>query len=121
MKNKSLGVRILEGLEEAAAIERGEASPARTKTVHLTARDAVAAPAPTYDSDHVAGVRGKLGLSQPVFAQALNVSPETVRAWEQGKRTPDGAALRLLQVAEKHPQAILSMVESRAPVRKRQR
>jgi DNA-binding transcriptional regulator YiaG len=27
-----------------------------------------------------------MALSQPVFAAALNVSPETVRAWEQGKR-----------------------------------
>jgi DNA-binding transcriptional regulator YiaG len=34
-----------------------------------------------------------------VFAQVLNVNPETVKAWEQGKRQPDGAASRLLELA----------------------
>jgi DNA-binding transcriptional regulator YiaG len=33
-----------------------------------------------------------------------------VKAWEQGKRTPDGIALALLQVADEHPQALLSRV-----------
>jgi putative transcriptional regulator len=42
-------------------------------------------------------------VSQPVFAAILNVTPSTVRAWEQGHRTPDGAACRLLQVAEADP------------------
>ena len=45
-------------------------------------------------------------LSQPVFADLLNVSPETVKSWEQGKNYPAGAAVRLLQVAEKHPEIV---------------
>jgi putative transcriptional regulator len=44
---------------------------------------------------------------------ALNVSAETVRAWEQGKREPDGAALRLLQIAEQHPEWIMETVSIR--------
>jgi hypothetical protein len=44
---------------------------------------------------------------------ALNVSPETVRAWEQGKKQPGGPAERLLQIAEKHPRLIYSVVQSR--------
>jgi transcriptional regulator with XRE-family HTH domain len=55
-------------------------------------------------------LRARLRLSQSVFARALNVSPETIRAWEQGKRRPDGAALRLLQVAKRHPEAIVEQV-----------
>jgi putative transcriptional regulator len=53
-------------------------------------------------------------LSQPVFAAALNVSPETIRAWEQGKREPEGATLRLLEVAEQHPDVFLKKVRARA-------
>jgi DNA-binding transcriptional regulator YiaG len=33
-------------------------------------------------------------LSQPVFDAALHVSPETIRAWEQGKRESDGPTMR---------------------------
>lgn len=113
MKKKSMGASIIEGLEEAVAIERGEATGARTVRRPLTARVAEAAPAPAYGAARVARLRERLGLSQPVFAQALNVSPETVRAWEQRKREPDGAALRLLQVAEAHPEWILSVVRER--------
>src|SRR5690606_31588384 len=49
----------------------------------LTARVAEAPPAPTYTSARIARIRDSLHLSQAVFAMALNVSPETVRAWEQ--------------------------------------
>ena len=54
-----------------------------------------------------------MALSQPVFASALNVSPETVRSWEQGKRRPDGPTLRLLEVAEQHPEVLLQRVRPR--------
>jgi transcriptional regulator with XRE-family HTH domain len=42
-------------------------------------------------------------VSQAIFAQMMGVSASTVRAWEQGKREPEGAARRLLQIAELHP------------------
>ena len=109
-KRKTLGAEILDGLKEAIAFERGELRGVRTKRVSLTARDATAEPAPAYSRDGIAKLRERLGLSQPVFARALNVSPETVRAWEQGKRTPEGAALRLLQLADEHPQWLLRNV-----------
>jgi putative transcriptional regulator len=86
---------------------------ARTGRATLTARVAEAPPAPTYTSARIARIRDGLRLSQAVFAMALNVSPETVRAWEQGKREPDGAALRLLQIAEQHPEWIMETVSIR--------
>jgi putative transcriptional regulator len=84
-----------------------------TARATLTARVAEASPAPTYTSARIARIRNGLRLSQPVFAMALNVSAETVRAWEQGKREPDGAALRLLQIAEQHPEWIMETVSIR--------
>jgi len=41
-------------------------------------------------------------VSQPIFAQYLNVSPSTVKKWETGDKQPGGAALRLLRVVDKH-------------------
>jgi putative transcriptional regulator len=69
---------------------------------------------PTRCVDAGAALRARLRLSQPIFARALNVSPDTVRAWEQGKRRPDGAALRLLQVTERYPNVIVEHVRRRS-------
>ena len=52
-------------------------------------------------------VRRRLNVSQREFAELLNVSVGTVRSWEQGLRTPDGAAQRLLDIAERQPDALL--------------
>ena len=78
----------------------------------LTRRVATVDGAPVLGKRKILGIRDRLGLSQPLFAAALNVSPETVKAWEQGKRTPDGAALRLLQLAEQQPDLILQRVRT---------
>lgn len=90
-------------------------------TRSLTARQATVAPAPLWQSRQIADLRQGLNLSQPVFAQALNVSPETVRAWEQGKRSPEGAALRLLEVAHRYPEALMSAVHSNVGQQKESR
>ena len=102
-KHSDLGKEIIQGLEEAIAYERGELPDVPTERVEITARRANASSPPEFDAARVFNVRSSLNLSQPVFAAVLNVSPETVRAWEQGKRVPDGAAARLLEVAEEEP------------------
>jgi DNA-binding transcriptional regulator YiaG len=60
------------------------------------------------DAVRIRQIRKRLDLSQQAFADMLNVSVATVRSWEQGVRTPDGASVRLLDVAERHPEALLS-------------
>ncbi len=112
-KQPTVGKLLVQSAREAAAIAAGEAGPARRVRYRISARAADAAPPPRYDAARVKAVRERLDLSQSVFARALNVSPETVRAWEQGKRTPDGASLRLLEVAEGTPRAILRYVKPR--------
>ncbi|MFN8594327.1 MAG: type II toxin-antitoxin system HicB family antitoxin [Thermomicrobiales bacterium] len=58
---------------------------------------------PRYTPDQIRQIRRTLDISQHVFAVALNVSRGAVRSWEQGTRQPDGAAMRLLHIAETHP------------------
>jgi len=72
-----------------------------------TARRSVVEPPPVYDGVRIRTLRQRLRVSQPLFAAALNVSAATVKSWEQGRRTPDGASLRLLELAEKHPQIVV--------------
>lgn len=53
-------------------------------------------------------VRRRLGFSQAEFAGRIGVSLETIRNWEQGKRSPTGAAQALLKVLDKAPEAALA-------------
>ena len=98
---RSYGALLIEALEEAVAIEQGRAKPVRV--TRLTARKAAAAPAPVFAGHEIVALRTAIGFSQALFADALNVSVETIRSWEQDRRPPSGAALRLLELVAKHP------------------
>src|SRR5471032_751043 len=50
-----------------------------------------------------AEARSKTGLSQPKFAELLGVSVCTLQEWEQGRRSPSGAARSLLHIAAIRP------------------
>jgi putative transcriptional regulator len=76
-----------------------------------------AAPKPM-NSAAVRRLRSRLNASQAVFASYLNVSTKLVQAWESDRRTPDGAALRLLRIAEQAPELLLS--SSSKPAARRQ-
>jgi len=58
------------------------------------------------DRSLVAEARAKTGLSQEKFAALLGISPRTLRDWEQGRRSPSGAAQTLLRIASKHPEIL---------------
>lgn len=109
---QNFGDLLIEGLQEALEVRRGNVQPAR-RVRRLSARDAVVQPPRQYEGEGIQRIRERLGLSQAVFAQVLNASPETVKAWEQGKRQPDGMALTLLEVAETHPEALMRRVQTR--------
>ena len=50
--------------------------------------------------------RQSVNLTQKEFAQLLNVSIDSVQDWEQGRRSPRGAAKTLLRVAKQHPEVL---------------
>ena len=105
------GDDLIAALEEAVAYERGELPGTRVDRVEITARGTWVEPAPTYSADQIRAIRHGLSLSQQVFADLLNASASSVRAWEQGMREPDGPTRRLLQVAKENPQALLEFLE----------
>ena len=57
----------------------------------------------------VAEIRKKTGLSQTRFAALLGVSVRTLQDWEQGRRTPSGAARTLLLIANNNPDALIEV------------
>ena len=50
--------------------------------------------------------RQSVNLTQKEFARLLNVSIDSVQDWEQGRRSPRGAAKTLLLVAQSHPEVL---------------
>jgi putative transcriptional regulator len=52
-------------------------------------------------------VRKRLGLSQAELSERIDVSIETIRNWEQGRRYPTGAAKALLKILDRAPEASL--------------
>jgi putative transcriptional regulator len=64
----------------------------------------------TIEVSPLASARLKLGLSQSEFAKLLGVSRRTLQEWEQGRRTPSGAAKSLITIAIKKPEVIKELL-----------
>ena len=66
------------------------------------------------DASYARNVRGRTGLTQSAFAARIGVPVETVRNWEQGKRSPRGPARALLKVLDEAPEAAFAALGRRA-------
>ena len=53
--------------------------------------------------NEVVEARQSTGMSQAEFASALHISKRTLQEWEQGRRSPSGAAQALVRIARRHP------------------
>jgi len=90
---------LRESLEDARGFEEG-------REVNLRVTELPPRPRKLRPSD-IRAIRQSLNASQVLFATYLNVSPNTVRSWEQGTRRPRGADLKLLAIAKRNPRALL--------------
>jgi putative transcriptional regulator len=54
----------------------------------------------------VSELRRRMGMTQEQFAARFGFSVATLRHWERGDRTPQGAALVLLNVIKRAPDAV---------------
>ena len=100
MRKSRLGQELIAGLGESISNERG------LKQLRATTR-LVPKPARPWRKEEIAHLRkSRFHMSQPVFASLLSVTASTVRAWEQGQKSPSGAARRLLELAEREPKMV---------------
>ena len=65
---------------------------------------------PDGDAAYARGVRAATHLTQSEFASRIGVPIETVRNWEQGKRSPRGPARALLKVLERAPDVAFAVL-----------
>jgi putative transcriptional regulator len=64
------------------------------------------------DAVYARGVRARTKLTQAEFAARIGVPIETVRNWEQGKRSPRGPARALLKVIDKAPDVAFAVLHT---------
>lgn len=89
---------LISSIREGGKILRDKARPSRTFKV---------------DAPDVRKIRSNYKLSQNEFAALMGISVKTLRNWEQGRRSPEGAARVLLQVAAKHPKVVWDVVRTK--------
>ena len=75
-------------MQQAELIAKGE------KTAPNTIR---------YELADVKAIRAQLDVSQKELANAMDVSIDTVKSWEQGRRNPTGLASKVLTLLSKDP------------------
>jgi putative transcriptional regulator len=95
--NDELFDELVASLKEGSAILQGTTPAARSFDIKPV---------------DVKQIRNQYHLTQREFAAMLGVSVRTLQNWEQGRRAPDGPARVLLQVAARHPQAVLDTVQA---------
>lgn len=57
-------------------------------------------------------IRARTGMTQKAFSQAFGINLSTLRHWELGDRTPSGSSATLLQLIEKSPAEVFSVLGS---------
>lgn len=92
--------RLVESMEKVVA-------HLKDKKTDGVRRYIIPSPPKSISSLEIKTIRGKLNVTQPVFAQLIGVSVETAKSWETGRRAPNATARKLLQVASKNPSILM--------------
>jgi putative transcriptional regulator len=104
---------LKEGLEEALEYHR--------RKVQLRTNEVFFPDMPKdYKAEDIKKLRRKLKFSQSALATWLNVSLNTVQAWEQGARNPSQVVLRLLEIFDKGFSSIEAIYKSKPVTRKKE-
>ena len=89
--------RLKDSIEEAGEILSGEKDAARITEI---------------EEPDVKEIRNKLDLTQEEFAGLMGISIGTLRNWEQGRRSPRGAARVLIWIAHEYPEIVIDTVKA---------
>ena len=88
----SLFERLTKSMAQMNEIADGKRQPSRVFEV---------------DALKIKAIRHASGLSQSRFADLISVSVDTLRNWEQGRRSPTGPAKALLRAIANDPEHVI--------------
>ncbi|ALB68750.1 NadS family protein [Cronobacter dublinensis] len=95
--DKALFEQLAASMRQMNEIDEGSREPSRTFTI---------------DALKIKEIRQASGLSQTKFASLIAVSVDTLRNWEQGRRSPTGPARALLRAIARDPQHVIPALAS---------
>ncbi|EOI3570334.1 NadS family protein [Cronobacter dublinensis] len=95
--DKALFEQLIASMRQMNEIDEGSREPSRTFTI---------------DALKIKEIRQASGLSQTKFASLIAVSVDTLRNWEQGRRSPTGPARALLRAIARDPQHVIPALAS---------
>ncbi|EFT5673210.1 DNA-binding transcriptional regulator [Salmonella enterica] len=90
--DKVLFERLTQSMSQMNEIIEGTREPSRT--FHI-------------DVMKIKEIRQASGLSQSKFAELISVNVDTLRNWEQGRRSPTGPAKALLRAIANDPRNVI--------------
>ena len=79
-------------MKEAVKVARGTSTPTSVYVILTPAE--------------IKAIRARVKMSQAVFARSFQLSLDTVKGWEQGKRKPNAAAANYLRMIRADPEHV---------------
>ena len=83
-------------LKEAVNVAKGSSVPTSVYVILTSAE--------------IKAIRTNVKMSQAVFARSFQLSLDTLKGWEQGKRRPDAAAANFLRLIKADPEHVRRML-----------
>lgn len=99
-KKTRLFNELQQSLQQALAYEQGKKGVLRVTELPP--------PPKPLTPNQIRAIRQSFHVSQAIFARIINVSQNAVESWEQGVRRPREATLKLLTIAHRHPEVLLT-------------
>jgi len=103
MNNRDIFAELTQGFE---ALEQSRQGKLTLKTTEVEAKKEL-----HISAAEISSIREKLNVSRPVFANMLRMNSRTLEGWEQGRSTPDQAAVTLLRLVQSHPETLMLISE----------
>ncbi|MCC2608122.1 helix-turn-helix domain-containing protein [Planctobacterium marinum] len=103
MSNRNLFAELSSALTEAKAHSEGKLTLKTHKVDEIVELK--------ISPNEIVNIREQFNMSRGVFAQLLHTSSRTLENWEQGRSVPNGQAVTLLKLVQRHPETLAHIAE----------
>lgn len=103
MSNRDLFMELSSALVEAKEYSEGKLTLKTHQINDVSELD--------ISPNEIVHIREKFNMSRGVFANLLHTSSRTLENWEQGRSAPNGQAITLLKLVQRHPETLTHIAE----------
>ncbi len=98
MSNRDLFTELSTALTEAKQHSEGKLTLKTHQVVNVEEQ--------SLSPEEIINIRERFNMSRGVFARYLHTSTRTLENWEQGRSVPNGQAVTLLKLVQRHPETL---------------